>query len=122
MVFCRSVPDRCDRLLVWWKGKEVKRYLLPYIDGNYQSIKQNRIDSALPCIKARLRHAMPLELVDVEEIERVVDYIHVKVNRNCSPEEVAQLVEQIKTLMRDALDGMPHYTRPASERGRYSDP
>lgn len=100
----------------------MKRYLIPYFDGKYQDIKQNRIDSALPCIKARLRHAMPLELVDVEEIERVVDYIHVKVNRECSPEEVSQLVEQIKTLMRDALDGMPHYTRPASERGVYHAP
>lgn len=65
---------------------------------------------------------MPLILVDIDEISKVVDYIHVNVNRDCSPEEVTQLVEQIKGLMRGALEGMPHYVRPAKERGRYHVP
>ena len=100
----------------------MKRYLLPYIDGKYLEVKQNKIDSALPYIRRRLFVNMPLVLIDVDEISRVIDYIHVKVSRDCSPEEVSQLVEQIKNLMRDAVDGIPHYVRPASERGKYSDP
>ena len=95
---------------------------MPYRDGKYLLIKQNRIDNALPYITRRIYKRMPLILVDIVEINRVVDYIHVKVNRDCTPEEVTQLVEQIKTLMRDALDGMPHYERPAEERGRYHVP
>ena len=65
---------------------------------------------------------MPLILVDIDEISKVVDYIHVNVKRDCSPEEVTQLVEQIKGLMRGALEGMPHYVRSAKERGRYHVP
>lgn len=100
----------------------MKRYLLPYFDGQYLDVKQNKITSALPYISARIYHSMPLVLVDIDEIRRVVDYIHVKVSRDCTPEEVTQLIESVKTLMRDALDGMPHYERPAEERGCYHVP
>lgn len=100
----------------------MKRCLLPYFDGKYLDVKRNQIDNALPYITSRIYRQMPLILVDIDEVNKVVDYIHVKVKRDCTPEEVAQLVEQIKRLMRDALDGMPHYERPAEERGRYHVP
>ena len=88
----------------------------------YLEVKRNQIDSGLPFIRRRLYHAMPLELIDVDEMSKVIDYIHVNVSRDCTPEEVKQLVEQIKNLLRDALDGIPHYIRDAGERGRYHVP
>ena len=54
---------------------------------------------------------MPIETIDVEEIRKVVDYIHVNVSRDCTKEEVSQLVESIKNLLYDAIDNIPHHER-----------
>lgn len=54
---------------------------------------------------------MPIETIDVDEIRKVVDYIHVNVNRDCTKEEVTQLVGSIKNLLYDAIDNIPHHER-----------
>ena len=100
----------------------MKQFYIPYFNGMYLKVGRNQIDNALPYINRRIYRHMPLILVDIDEVNKVVDYIHVKVKRDCTPEEVAQLVEQIKAMIRGALDGMPHYERPAEERGRYHVP
>lgn len=100
----------------------MKKYLFPTLNGKWEMVYQPKIQNALPYIEARIKYFMPVELIDVEEIQRVIDYVHVNVNRDCSPEEVHQLVEQIKNLFRDAVDNMPHYERPYKERGVYHVP
>ena len=88
-----------------------KKYLFPLIDGRYLEVEQRKIQNAMPLIEKRIQYYMPIETVDVEDVRDVIRYIRVNVNRPCSAEEVNGLVEQIKSLMLDALDHMDKHDR-----------
>lgn len=97
----------------------MKRYLFPLPDGRFLEVYQNKINNALPYIEKRIAYSLPIETVDVEEIKKVISYIRVNVNRDCTAEEVNGLVESIKRLMLEALDNMTKYERYLSERGTH---
>ena len=95
-----------------------KRQLFPLADGKFLEVYQNKIDSALPYIIQRVKYSLPIDTVDVEELKKVVSFIRVNVNRDCTAEEVNGLVESIKWLMIDAIDNMKHYEVYPNKGGR----
>lgn len=93
----------------------MKKYLYPLGNGKYMEVKDQKERSALPYIKKKIEYYMPVEMVDVEEIKKVISYIRVNVNRDCTAQEVNQLIGQIKGLLFEALDHMKKYERYLSE-------
>ena len=98
----------------------MKKTLYPLGNGKYLEVGQNKIQSALPYIRKKIEYYLPIEMVDVDEVKKVVSYIRVNVNRDCTAQEVNQLIAQIKGLLFEALDHMPKYERYLSE-GRKHD-
>ena len=93
-----------------------QKTIYPFFDGKYMVVTEQRDDSALPFIHRRIAYHIPIETIDVEEMLKVINYIRVKPNRNCTPEEVCQMVEQIKALLTEAVMKMQHHERYMYER------
>lgn len=89
----------------------MKKYLFPLADGRFLEVKQNKINNALPYVEKRLAYWLPIECVDKDEIKKVISYIRVNVNRDCTKDEVNGLVASIKNLLFEALDHMTTYER-----------
>ncbi|MBR6507463.1 MAG: hypothetical protein IKT37_07690 [Clostridia bacterium] len=99
-----------------------KKYIFPLLDGRYLEVHQRKIQNALPYINERIEYYMPIETVDVEDVKKVINYIRVNVNRDCTSAEVNGLVVQIKDLLIDALEHMEKHERYMyEERGTGSD-
>ena len=98
----------------------MKKTLYPLGNGKYLEVGQNKIQNALPYIRKKIEYYLPIEMVDVDEVKKVVSYIRVNVNRDCTAQEVNQLIAQIKGLLFEALDHMTKYERYLSE-GRKRD-
>lgn len=90
--------------------------IYPLTGGQYMIVTERRESSALPFIKKRIEYQLPIETIDVDEILKVISYIRVNPNRDCTPEEVRMMVEQIKALLIDAVTKMKHHQRYMSER------
>lgn len=95
----------------------MKRYLFPLPDGRFLEVYQNKITSAIPFIEKRLSYSIPVDCVDVDEVKKVISYIRVNVNRDCTADEVNGIVNSIKKLMLDALEAMPKHERYISGKG-----
>lgn len=95
-----------------------QKTIYPFWDGKYIVLTEQREDSALPFIRKRIEYRMPIETIDVEEMLKVINYIRVKPNRDCTPEEVCQMVEQIKALLTEAVMRMKHHERYLDGRER----
>ena len=87
----------------------------PYPGGKYIEITENKEKNALPYIEKRIEYLLPVETVDVEEVRKLLQYINVKVNRDCTKEEVQMIVGQIRAFLADALDQLPKYERHRNE-------
>lgn len=87
----------------------MKRYLFPLPDGKFLEVKQNKIDCALPYIDKRFEALLPTYVVNVDEVKKLLQYIRVRVDRDCTKEEVNSLVEQIRGLLSEALEHMDQY-------------
>ena len=99
----------------------MKKYLFPLADGRFLEVKQNKIDNALPYVEKRLSYWLPIECVDKDEIKKVISYIRVNVNRDCTKDEVNGLVASIKNLLLEALDHMQTYERHMWDKYEYDD-
>ena len=88
-----------------------KKTIYPFFGGKFMIITEQKEDSANPFILKRIAYHMPIETVDVEEVLKVIRFIRVKPNRDCTPDEVCQMVEQIKALMTEAVMKMKHHER-----------
>lgn len=99
----------------------MKRYLIPLPNGKFLDVKRNVVDNALPYINRRLEYFLPIECVDKKEIQKVIGYIRVNVNRDCTKDEVNGLVASIKNLLLEALDNMPTYERHMWNEYKYDD-
>ena len=99
----------------------MKKYLFPLADGRFLEVKQNKIDNALPYVEKRLAYWLPIECVDKDEIKKVISYIRVNVNRDCTKDEVNGLVASIKNLLLEALDHMQTYERHMWDKCEYDD-
>ena len=99
------------------RGDGTRRYLFPLFDGKYLEVKDKKVTSALPYIERRIGYFMPIDTIDVGEMLKVISFVRVNPNRACSPEEVVQIVESIKSLLVDAIGHMPKHQRFLNEKG-----
>lgn len=95
--------------------------VLPLIGNRLLTVTEQTDKSALPYINKRIEYFMPIETIDVEEVLKVIQYIRVNPTRACSPEEVRQIVEQIKALLTDAVMNIEHHKRYLNKRGSDND-
>jgi len=98
-----------------------RRFLFPWFDGKYIEIKDKKVTNALPYIERRIGYYMPIDTIDVEEMLKIISFVRVNPNRDCTPAEVVQIVESIKTLLVDAIAHMPKHQRYLSEKGGRND-
>lgn len=89
----------------------MKKYLFPQPDGKFLTIRRNIEDSALPHITKRIEYHLPVECIDVKDVQNIINYVRVRVNRDCTAEEVNAIVEQIRGLLLEALEHMTKYER-----------
>ena len=94
-----------------------RRYLFPLMDGRFMEVKDKKVTCALPYIERRIEYYMPIDMIDVDEMLKVISFIRVNPNRDCTPEEVCQMVNQIKGLLVEAIGRMPKHQRYLYERG-----
>ena len=94
-----------------------RRYLFPLMDGRFMEVKDKKVTCALPYIERRIEYYMPIDTIDVDEMLKVISFIRVNPSRDCSPQEVLQIVESIKGLLVDAIAHMPKHQRYLYERG-----
>ena len=95
--------------------------VFPLIGNRLLTVTEQTDKSALPYINKRIEYFMPIETIDVEEVLKVIQYIRVNPTRACSPEEVYQIVEQIKALLTDAVNNIEHHKRYLNRRGSDND-
>lgn len=95
--------------------------VFPLIGNRLLTVTEQTDRSALPYINKRIEYFMPIETIDVEEVLKVIQYIRVNPTRACSPEEVRQIVEQIKALLTDAVMNIEHHKRYLNRRGSEND-
>lgn len=95
--------------------------VFPLIGNRLLTVTEQTDRSALPYINKRIEYFMPIETIDVEEVLKVIQYIRVNPTRACSPEEVRQIVEQIKALLTDAVMNIEHHKRYLNKRGSDND-
>lgn len=95
--------------------------VFPLIGNRLLTVTEQTDRSALPYINKRIEYFMPIETIDVEEVLKVIQYIRVNPTRACSPEEVRQIVEQIKALLTDAVMNIEHHKRYLNRRGADND-
>lgn len=95
--------------------------VFPLIGNRLLTVTEQADQSALPYINKRIEYFMPIETIDVEEVLKVIQYIRVNPTRACSPEEVRQIVEQIKALLTDAVMNIEHHKRYLNKRGSDND-
>lgn len=95
--------------------------VFPLIGNRLLTVTEQTDRSALPYINKRIEYFMPIETIDVEEVLKVIQYIRVNPTRACSPEEVRQIVEQIKALLTDAVMNIEHHKRYLNRRGSDND-
>ncbi len=91
--------------------------IYPLFGNRIMTIRESKERDALPYINKRFEYYLPIETIDVEDVLKVIQYIRVNPNRSCSPEEVSQIVEQIKKLLTDAVLSMDHHKRYLNKRG-----
>ncbi len=95
--------------------------VFPLFGNRLLTVTEQTDKSALPYINKRIEYFMPIETIDVEEVLKVIQYIRVNPTRACSPEEVYQIVEQIKALLTDAIMNIEHHKRYLNRRGSDND-
>lgn len=95
--------------------------VFPLIGNRLLTVTEQTDRSALPYINKRIEYFLPIETIDVEEVLKVIQYIRVNPTRACSPEEVRQIVEQIKALLTDAVMNIEHHKRYLNRRGSDND-
>ncbi len=95
--------------------------VFPLIGNRLLTVTDQTDRSALPYINKRIEYFLPIETIDVEEVLKVIQYIRVNPTRACSPEEVRQIVEQIKALLTDAVMNIEHHKRYLNKRGSDND-
>ena len=88
-----------------------QKTIYPHVGGQFMEITENKEKNALPFIEKRIEYFLPIETVDVEEVKKLLRYINVKVNRDCTMEEVQMIVNQIRGFLADALDQLPKHER-----------
>lgn len=91
--------------------------VFPLIGNRLLTVTEQTDRSALPYINRRFEYYLPIETIDVEEVLKVIQYIRVNPTRACSPEEVRQIVEQIKQLLTDAVMNIEHHKRYMNKKG-----
>lgn len=67
--------------------------------------------SALPHIQKRIEYRMPIEMIDVSDIERAINGLHVVIDKPVSPEEVGTMLNEIKRFLLDEIKKMPKHER-----------
>lgn len=97
------------------------KMVLPLMGNRLLTVTEQADKSALPYINKRIAYYIPIETIDVEEVLKVIRYIRVNPTRACSPEEVRQIVEQIKKLLTDAVMNIEHHERYLNKRGSDND-
>ena len=92
-----------------------QKTIYPHVGGQFMEIIENKERDALPHIDKRFEYLLPVETVDVEDVRKLLQYINVKVNRDCSMQEVQMIVNQIRGFLADALEQLPKHERYMSE-------
>ena len=80
----------------------------------WYKVGRNQSDSALTQLNNRLKHSMPIELIDADQMRKMIKGINVKCDGSLSPEEAAQLLESVKGFLLNAIDNMQTYSAPRS--------
>ena len=88
-----------------------KKLLIPYLDGQWLAVRQIGERCALDDITKRIQYWLPIDTVDVDEVMKLIDYIRINVNRDCTPEEVKGIVESMKNFLTESIQNMPHNQR-----------
>lgn len=88
-----------------------KKLLIPYLDGQWLSVRQLGDRCALDEINKRIEYWISIDTVDVKDVLALVDYIKINVNRDCTPEEVRGIVDSMKNFLVESLKKMKHHQR-----------
>jgi len=80
----------------------------------WYKVGRNQSDCALTQLNNRLKHSMPVELIDADQMRKMIKGVNVKCDRSLSPEEAAQLLESVKGFLLNAIDNMQTYSVPRS--------
>ena len=89
----------------------------PLPGDRYMEVTENKEKNALPFIEKRIEYFLPIETVDVEDVRNLLRYINVKVNRDCTKEEVQAIIGQIRAFLAEALDQLPKHERHHNDKG-----
>ena len=92
-----------------------QKTLYPLPGDKYMEVTENKEKNALPFIEKRIEYFLPIETVDVEDVRNLLRYINVKVNRDCTKEEVQAIIGQIRAFLAEALDQLPKHERRRNE-------
>ena len=88
-----------------------KKLLIPYLDGQWLAIRRLGDNCGLNEINKRIEYWIPIDTVDVKAVMDLIDFIHINVNRDCTPEEVRNIVESMKSFLKESIEKMPHNER-----------
>jgi len=83
--------------------------------GQLYRVGRHETNSAFEQLTNRLKHSIPIEMIDADQMRKMISGVNVKCDRSLTPEEAAQLLESVKGFLLNAVDSMPKvYAAPGS--------
>lgn len=88
-----------------------RKLILPTIDNRYMAFNELKEKSALPYIQNRIKHKMPIETVDVEDVKKAISGFNIRIEQSLTVDEVNALVLEIKRFLFGQIEKMSKHER-----------
>ena len=80
-----------------------------YQFGKIYEVGRNSKTSALEDLNKRFEHLLPVELIEAEQMKKMIRGINVKCDRALDPQEVEDMLNALKAFLLRSVDAMDKY-------------
>ena len=87
-----------------------------YQFGKIYEVGRNSKTSALEDLNKRFEHLLPVELIEADQMKKMIRGINVKCNRSLDPQEVEDMLNALKAFLLRSVDAMDKYKGKRHER------
>ena len=87
-----------------------------YQFGKIYEVGRNSQTSALEDLNKRFEHLLPVELIEADQMRKMIRGVNVKCDRGLDPQEVESMLESFKSFLIRSIDSMDKWEGKRHER------
>ena len=84
--------------------------------GKVYEVGRNSKTSALEDLNKRIEYLLPVELIEADQMKKMIQGVNVKCDRALQPNEVEQLLNSFKAFLISSIDSMDKHEGKKYER------